>query len=77
MSVDTIPAEPVVRVRKHTPEAECSTCGLYVEMLPGRDVHACFQRLRAGHPLTAALPHARQVPEGRRVPLSAPGALSQ
>lgn len=77
MSVDTIASRPAGPMRRHTPEAECSTCGLYVEMLPDLDVHACLERFRAAHPLTAALPHARQVPEGWRVPLSAPGALSQ
>jgi hypothetical protein len=77
MSVDVTAAEPVVRTRRHIPDAECSTCGLYVEMLPGGDVHASFARLRAAHPLTGALPHARQVPDGWRLPLSAPGALSQ
>jgi hypothetical protein len=77
MTVDVIAVEPVVRTRKHIPEAECSTCGLYVEMVPGADAHASFQRLRAAHPLTAGLPHARQVPHGWRVPLSSPGALSQ
>jgi hypothetical protein len=77
MSVNVIAAEPVVRTRRHIPEAECSTCGLYVEMLPGGDVHASFQGFRAAHPLTAALPHARQVPQGWRVPLSAPGVLSR
>lgn len=77
MSVATSARGRGARVRAHTPEAECSTCGLYVEMLPDLDVHACFRRLRAAHPLTAALPHARQVPDGWRVPLSAPGALSQ
>lgn len=77
MSVDVIVVEPLTNRSRSTPEVECWTCGLHVEMLPDLDLHACLQRFRAAHPMTAGLPHIRLIPDGWRVPLSAPGALSQ
>ena len=68
---------PGLRNAAHVVAAECSTCGLYVQMLPQRDLHTCLQSFRVAHPMTAALPHERLVPDGWCVPLSAPGALSQ
>lgn len=62
---------------ERTVTAECHVCDLYLEQLPGRDVAAGLREFRALHPMTADGAHVRRVPDGWRVPLSGPGALSQ
>lgn len=57
--------------------AECWSCGLYAEQLPGTDVAEGLRAFREHHPLTAAARHLRRLPPGWREPLSGPGALSQ
>lgn len=77
MTLPTVEPSAARRAPEHTVAAECSVCQLAVELLPGRDVHACLQSFRTAHPMTAALPHERLVPDGWWVPLSGPGAWSQ
>ena len=67
----------LLQLGERTVTAECHTCGLYVEQLPGGDVAAGLRRFRAFHPMTAGGTHVRGIPDGWRVPLSGPGALSQ
>ena len=76
MTTLTVP-RVAVRLDQHTVTAECATCGLYLEQLPGTDVAAGLRAFRDCHPMTSEARHARRVPPGWRVPLSGPGALSQ
>ena len=57
--------------------AECDVCDLYAEPLPGSDVPAALRAFRALHPDEPGARHVRRIPDGWRVPLSGPGALSQ
>ena len=76
MTAMTVPVA-AVRRDQHTVTAECATCGLYLEQLAGTDVAAGLRAFRDLHPMTADARHARRVPDGWRIPLSGPGALSQ
>jgi len=70
------PTAQVFLAPTHVVTAECSVCGLFVEQVPGGDVQELLRTFRTHHPMTAASPHTRLVPDGWRIPWSVPGSWS-
>ena len=73
----SVPPWTAGRTTEDIVTAECAACGVYLEQLPGGDVAERLRAFRQLHPPTAGVRHGRRVPDGWRIPLSGPGALSQ